>query len=930
MATFPQIQLPDWTRPNPLWQDALTAQQIQNAKVVGATAQQDLADRASLRDLYPGLASADPLAMAQASTLGTQGTAAVTSVDATQQARMRQQMYGAGIGTQVASSIAAMPDDDSAAAAYPILRQRAIDQGMPATMLPEEFPGRAGMLAIRNTAVPVGTAVELYAKRPYVDGQDPGPLGIPGVGGTGGYGSAVGGAPHPASGQQVPAGQSLFTGAMPVSADQATQQAVGQAAQALGINPEWGMRVQHAETGNEPNAANAVSSAGAIGAMQLMPGTAAGLTNPDGTLINPHDPMQNINGGLQYLGQLKQRYGSPVIATAAYNAGPGRVDDWLAGKKPLPNETINYVGRVFGADGVGMLNSALSGAHGHAIPGYAGQSSQPQVPAQPVQVASAANTAGMPLVANDASAPTLPYSTVPATPEQLNATLGRLRSGISAPNTLLPLATGQGGGPSAPQTLNSLLLPPAASQGSSTPAPPTYGPIYPGSNVLSRRPPADTRFPVAPQGSRPGTVDMAQQPVPDTASEAQMMPVGTNAPQPLPGQNSLLSLVPQRAGVPAPSNSLVPSSAPAPAPAPAQAARLRLVDGKPIPVEGQPGFVQGVDASGRIVAMPLPGAVNTGRLAQRPNPNGGVDMIAPSGQVIAPAIPNSRDVQLADYQRDAKEIDGIADAGQAAQTTQVRLQQMRELVDKLNTGSGGTSRAQLAALAQTYLPEQAAAWASKTAGMSDPAAAQELAKLGLRGAGDQERGVLGARGGYQATKLFQAMNPGLDLLPNANRAILNSQLIGAQADSDYAAGALQHFNQNGAAFRNAQGAYVPLTNFDQQWQSQRNPQVYAAAMGAIAGLPANDGQVNGQPVRGWATGLSDAEYRRALDIVSRADPSAQVKALSGNTLSMQPANARGVAQQRAAPAAPQVGSVVQGYRFTGGDPASPSSWQALQ
>jgi soluble lytic murein transglycosylase-like protein len=81
---------------------------------------------------------------------------------------------------------------------------------------------------------------------------------------------------------------------------------------------------------------NAVSPAGAIGVMQLMPSTAAGLG------VDPNNIQQNIDGGAQYLSQLFQQFGSWVLALAAYNAGPGNV---AKAGNTVPNfpETQNYV-----------------------------------------------------------------------------------------------------------------------------------------------------------------------------------------------------------------------------------------------------------------------------------------------------------------------------------------------------------------------------------------------------------------------------------------------------------------------------------------------------------------------------------------------------------------------------------------------------------
>jgi hypothetical protein len=176
----------------------------------------------------------------------------------------------------------------------------------------------------------------------------------------------------------------------------------------------------------------------------------------------------------------------------------------------------------------------------------------------------------------------------------------------------------------------------------------------------------------------------------------------------------------------------------------------------------------------------------------------------------------------------------------------------------------------------------------------DVAAAQEFGKLTLASAGAAERGDLGSRGSLGAIKLYQQNNPGLDLRPGANKAMLGMQLIAAQADTDYSQAALAWGKEHGANFRNGTGDYQPLTDFDLQWQQQRNPAVYAAAMGAL----------NGQKAADWSKGLSDPEYQKALAIVSRASPSAKVLDRSGNLISMQP-------NAKAAAAMPTVQTPVQ-------------------
>ncbi len=91
--------------------------------------------------------------------------------------------------------------------------------------------------------------------------------------------------------------------------------------------------------------AEVVSPKGAIGLMQVMPSTYATLAARYGLGADPWNPRDNVLAGAAYLREMYDRYGATGML-AAYNAGPGRWEDHLSRRRPLPDETVRYIARL--------------------------------------------------------------------------------------------------------------------------------------------------------------------------------------------------------------------------------------------------------------------------------------------------------------------------------------------------------------------------------------------------------------------------------------------------------------------------------------------------------------------------------------------------------------------------------------------------------
>lgn len=114
---------------------------------------------------------------------------------------------------------------------------------------------------------------------------------------------------------------------------------IAEAAQRFGIPAHWVAAVMRVESARD---ARAVSAKGAMGLMQIMPGTWDELRARYELGRNPFDPRDNILAGAAYLNELHDRFGSPGLF-AAYNAGSTRYAEHLATGRPLPRETREYV-----------------------------------------------------------------------------------------------------------------------------------------------------------------------------------------------------------------------------------------------------------------------------------------------------------------------------------------------------------------------------------------------------------------------------------------------------------------------------------------------------------------------------------------------------------------------------------------------------------
>ena len=122
---------------------------------------------------------------------------------------------------------------------------------------------------------------------------------------------------------------------------------IREAANRFTVPEQWVRAVMHQESGGHEyqNGHLTRSGSGAMGLMQLMPATWSELAAEFGLGNDPYEPHDNIMAGTGYIRQLYNKFGSPGFL-AAYNAGPGRLEQYLETGGSLPDETVNYVASI--------------------------------------------------------------------------------------------------------------------------------------------------------------------------------------------------------------------------------------------------------------------------------------------------------------------------------------------------------------------------------------------------------------------------------------------------------------------------------------------------------------------------------------------------------------------------------------------------------
>jgi hypothetical protein len=142
---------------------------------------------------------------------------------------------------------------------------------------------------------------------------------------------------------------------------------IAEASRKFGVPASWISEVMAVESRGR---ADALSRKGAIGLMQVIPATYADLADRYGLGSDPWNPRDNVMAGAAYLRELYDRYGAPGFLVA-YNAGPGRWEEYLSRARPLPAETVAYITRLAPTIGGAAVMMQLDGGRAPPRSAYA-------------------------------------------------------------------------------------------------------------------------------------------------------------------------------------------------------------------------------------------------------------------------------------------------------------------------------------------------------------------------------------------------------------------------------------------------------------------------------------------------------------------------------------------------------------------------------
>jgi hypothetical protein len=248
-------------------------------------------------------------------------------------------------------------------------------------------------------------------------------------------------------------------------------------------------------------------------------------------------------------------------------------------------------------------------------------------------------------------------------------------------------------------------------------------------------------------------------------------------------------------------------------------------------------------------------------------PGGGAELLAPD--IRKPAL----DALAADRPK----IDEITQNGQAAQSAMLRLNEMANIIPRLATGPSASLRTAGAA----WLEQLGASpdTIKRYTGMESGSLAEELIKLSIATAGQAAKTDVGSNNGIQSLQLYQSSNPGMALLPDANKRMTNMLRVSQQMSQDYTKGALAHFNPQQQAILNpnpqdlmtGKMSYSPISNYNESWQARNNPQIGAATMGIL----------NGDAFDKWAARVKPEEAAAAVAMAARIDPNIRIPTADG-------------------------------------------------